>query len=484
MKQQIIDLTNNHPKHYTVMIRKNPAMMQWIDENTMVTTDYLPARIYSAVHGISDICENGNQKKFHRLGEGFIGCGPAATCKCTRDSIASTLAVVNRSKSPEEKARINELRKATMIETYGYAFNNHRPEVVEKLKAPKISGEALTKLSDKKWLQEEYVNKQRTGLDIAIELNVDTTTVKAYLLKGGFTVRKRSNYSIYENQIGAYLKSIGIEHVQGDVGSLGDRRELDILVSSHNVAFELNGLYWHSYHPSVKNTTIASDKHYKKTFDAATNGIKLFQFTDREWLVKTDVVKSIMAVALGKHARTINSTDCVVSDVDQCDVDVKSFIIKNSLNVSYDDDVTYKVAHYNNEVVMIFGYVLASDNEAKLKSVVTILDTKINDKLQLIMNYIYTTNPLTTTITTVCDLAIHDDSDYNDAGFVKDAVFPPSYVWTDGDDVVTRDRCNTDTLPEWLPSYDESKTVDDNMFDAKYRKYFDCGHQKYVHTKE
>ena len=484
MKQQIIEIVTNHPKHYTVMIRKNPAMMQWIDENTLTTSDYLPARIYSAVHGISDICQNGKQKKFLRLGEGFIGCGPAATCKCTRDSIASTLSIVNRSKSPEEKARINELRKATMIGTYGYAFNNHRPEVIVKLKAPKIAGEALVKLSDKSWLQEEYVNKLRTGLDIATELNVDTTTVKAYLLKGGFTIRKRSNYSRHENDISDYLKSIDIECIQGDVGSLNDRRELDILVKSHNVAFELNGLYWHSYNPSNGNTVDDPMRHHKKTIDAAANGIKLYQFTDYEWIEKTDTVKSIMSHALEKHTRTINISDCILLDNGTSNTkDVQSFINKNSLNVSYDGDITYKTVYYSDEMVMIFGYILISDTEARIKTIVTSLNTKIIDGIKFVIDHIYTNNPSVTNISVLCDLAISTGVEYNDAGFTKDVMLPPNYYWTDGDDVISRDRCNTDTLPEWLATYDECKTVDQNMFEAAYRKYYDCGYQKYVHIK-
>ena len=484
MREQLQQILKTHPRHYTIIIKKDQAMMKWIEENTKSNSDSFSARIYSAAYDVSDICVNGNQKKYSGLQLGFTGCGHAAVCKCTRDTIAIRSVQSHASKTKEEKAATNEVRKQSMIQKYGVAFNNHRSDVIEKLQAPKISGIALEKLSDKSWLHEEYVTKQRSGKDIAIELDVDTTTVKSYLQKCGFDIRKRSNYSIYEQEIADYLTTIGISSIQGDIGSLGDRRELDILVNTHNVAFELNGLYWHSFHPSVKNTKITPDRHLKKTLDAAHNGIHLLHFTDRDWNVKKDVVKSIMALTLDKPSRSIDASECKIIETTQATVDVVEFIAINSLNDGHDESVTYKLIVHDEEVVAVFGFVLAINSEVKIKSITPALNTKVEGIVDMVVNYIHENIPHTIMISVLCDLSISNGKEYTNVGFQKDIIVPPNYIWTDGDIVVSREQCYVDVLPDWLKTYDGGKTVDQNMFDAKYRKYFDCGYQKYVHIKE
>lgn len=194
MKQEILNLVETNPKKYSVMIKKRPDMLQWVDENTLTKSDYLPARIYSAVYGVSDVCQNGNTKQFKRWGDGFIGCGPTNVCKCARDAMIQKSAQANRSKTDEEQRAINEVRKATMLERYGVEYNSQRQEVLEKLQAPKVTGYALDKLSDKKWLTEQYVNLYRSVSEIANELGVDNTTVKSYLDKNGITTRAYTNY--------------------------------------------------------------------------------------------------------------------------------------------------------------------------------------------------------------------------------------------------------------------------------------------------
>jgi hypothetical protein len=76
MKQKILDLVNSKPKHYNLLIKKDAAMMQWVEENAKTCSDNIAARVYSAVNSESDVCEYGKTKKFTRFSTGFSGCGP------------------------------------------------------------------------------------------------------------------------------------------------------------------------------------------------------------------------------------------------------------------------------------------------------------------------------------------------------------------------------------------------------------------------
>ena len=79
MKTRILELIEKYPKHYARLILKDATLLSWINENSLIMDDHLPSRIYSAIYQVSNVCANGNAKKFDRFSTGFIGCGLAKT---------------------------------------------------------------------------------------------------------------------------------------------------------------------------------------------------------------------------------------------------------------------------------------------------------------------------------------------------------------------------------------------------------------------
>ena len=68
---------------------------------------------------------------------------------------------------------------------------------------------------------------------------------------------------------------------------------------------------------------------------------------------------------------------------------------------------------------------------------------------------------------------------YEKVGFNCIGVTSPGYIWTEGNVIISRYKSQKSQLKKWLPSYDETKTEEENMINAKYRKMWDCGNLIY-----
>lgn len=85
----------------------------------------------------------------------------------------------------------------------------------------------------------------------------------------------------------------------------------------------------------------------------------------------------------------------------------------------------------------------------------------------------------TGTIFTYADRRHSTGNVYIKAGFENLGSTDPGYVWTNGTVTYSRYETQKSKLHKILTDVDLSKTEEWNMFNAKYKKYFDCGHLKF-----
>jgi hypothetical protein len=474
MIEKIKELVNAKPKHFHLIVAKDPAMKQWVMENSLIESDRMIEHIYSAVNGITNKCQNGNTKKYVRWSDGFGGCGPASSCKCTRDSIANGVILTKSKTSQESINDSNKKREETMLKKYGAKFNSQRAEVKPSISKPKISNDAHILLSDPEWLKAEYVEKQRSLVDIAEELNVFYGTVGEYCAKHGFEIRRRSNYSLEEMQIANYIKSLGFDAVESDYSVLGSH-EIDIFVPSKQFGVEVNGLIWHSYHPTLINKAGKEEnknRHLDKTSKAASNGVNLFHVTDLEWSDKQEIIKSMIASKLGVTER-LHARKCSLSALTQSQA--KSFFDGNHVQ-GHVNSAIYLGLFFGDELVMAIS---AGKNRFKNDGKIELhrmcskkFTTVVGGASRLIKSLRILAD---TSITTYCDRAKSDGMGYAAIGFKLVGHSEPGYFWTNGHSVISRYKAQKSQLKKWLSSFDPSKTESQNMFDAGYRRYHDCG---------
>lgn len=479
IRTEILQIVEQNPKHYTIIIRKNELYMNWINEHKQTHNPLLSAQIYSAIYNISDRCENNNIKKFDRWSTGFTGCGPASVCKCTKDNISKNVSNTKNKLSDEEHKIINEKRNKTMISKYGVVYNSQRPEVKEVLSKPKIDYSIYKTLSDNEWLTNEYLIKKRTSVDIGKELGIDYSTVLSHLRKQGFETRQRSMYSMVEIEIYNYISDLSII-VEQNVRNIIPPYELDLYIKEKNIAIEVNGLYWHSFHPSSGKKE-NKKQHINKTIECEKLGIQLIHITDYEWINKQDIIKSLLRSKLGLNER-IYARNCEIKEVSTNDA--KSFLEQYHLQ-GFIGSTYYTGLYHNSELQMImtFGKNRYGDG-VELHRMCSKSGITVVGGIGKILKY-FTHNHNIDKIVTYCDYSKTNGVGYENAGFVKQSITDLGYFWTDGTNTLSRYSTQKKKLKKILgDNFDENLSESINMFNAKYRRYWDCGNILLEYTQK
>lgn len=476
MKDKILDLIRDKPKHYATLIKNNETLNRWVMNTSLIVSENYKEMIYSAIHGESNICEYGNKKTISRISEGWIGCGPAAVCHCTRSAIAENVSKTKLSFSESEKIAINEKRESTLLDKYGFRYNSQRPEVKTKLSKNKLPDNIHQLLSDRDWLENEYVIKERTLSDIALELGVYYGTVGEYCRQHNFEIRQRTNYSIEENIICDYLSGIGVSYVRNDWTVLGNR-EIDIYIPDFRIGIEVNGLYWHSYNPFCAHTPSYENKlrHISKTRDAMNAGISLIQLTDYEIKNNLDMVKSLILSKLGKLKR-IYARKCDIRLVKKDEE--RGFLEKNHFQGF--SGSSHAVGLYSEDslvMIMTFGKPRYAKNyDVEMIRLCTEAGTIVIGGAPKLLKHSIKEFKFANIIS-YCDNSKFSGSVYSSLGFTPLDFKSPGYLWTDGSTIIPRYKSQHKVLAKWLKTYDPSKSESENMFSARYRRYWDCGQQ-------
>jgi hypothetical protein len=158
---------------------------------------------------------------------------------------------------------------------------------------------------------------------------------------------KCNKFNIKENKLFEYIESIYGGEILKNVRNIISK-ELDIYLPHLKLAFEFNGLYWHSELFKDKNY------HLNKTKDCLSNGIELIHIWEDDWENKQEIVKSIIINKLGKSYR-IWARDCEIKEIGDNKL-VREFLEKNHIQGFVGSKVKIGL-FFNNELVslMTFG---------------------------------------------------------------------------------------------------------------------------------
>lgn len=477
MKSKIITIIEENPKRFSQMIKKDAVLWDWVSTHSLIKSDSISEIIYSAVHQYNPICSNGKSKKFISFSSGYGFCGHSNICKCNSKESAIKTSTAKLSYSSDRKLEIEQKRTSTMMDKYGSAYNSQRAEIKSILQKPKIPVDIFDKLNNIDWLDNEYNIKQRTLVDIARELNIYYGTVGEYCKIHNFTIRQRAAYSLIEVEITEFIRNLGVVVENSNWDILGNK-EIDIYLPEYSIGIEVNGLYWHSFNPqSCKEENPI--RHIQKTSSAAEKGITLLHITDYEWINNCDIVKSIIKSKLGLCTK-IHARKCVVRAVDT--KSEQEFIRNNHLQNYVSSEFAVGL-YYNDMLISIMSIGRSRFDKScsiELLRFCTRIDHTVvggGSKLLAAIKSHYKTGKMVS----YCDLSKSIGNSYRAMGFTCDTKkIQPGFFWTDGTNVLSRYKCQKQQLAKWLTSYDSTKSGANNMFAAGFRRYYDCGNQKWI----
>ena len=118
-----------------------------------------------------------------------------------------------------------------------------------------------------------------------------------------------SGTSGLEMQFKDFLAGLGVDF-ESNTRKIIPPHEVDAYVPSRGIAFEFNGLYWHS------SANKPPDYHAIKWRACDAAGIRLFTVWEDDWLYRPHIVKSNVRHALGLTKDRIHARSCKVVEID------------------------------------------------------------------------------------------------------------------------------------------------------------------------
>lgn len=188
--------------------------------------------------------------------------------------------------------------------------------------------------------------------------------------------RNRS-YSLAEKEVCDYISNLDFDIVE-EARIFYDRLSLDILLEKEKIAFEYNGLYWHS-------TAVRGEDFHKNKYDMACKcGIDLYMIWEDDYLYRKDVVLKRIKDILGVQEIEINLEDCMIDIIreDEAKDFIKNYGLFKGFTAKY-----YIGVYKNRELIAVSAISDREDNDdAYIEGYCE--KYKIESGLSSIINYI------------------------------------------------------------------------------------------------
>lgn len=385
---------------------------------------------------------------------------------------------------------INEKRRKTNLERYGIEYPFTHPKVKKetalKTSLRYIGQEAYDKLMDKDWVYEEYVVQRKSSNMIAEDVGVKCYgTVLDYVRKHGFEfeIDRRKvelSTSSVETTVINFIRSLGVSDVEQSNREIIHPLELDILIPSHKLAFEINGVYWHGA-SNAEEDRIYRMKHRRKTEAAEAAGIRLVHLTDVEIITRWDTVSSMIESMLGASPEKIPARKCSIIEVPKASA--KWFLEENHIQGGGTWCHLYLGLVYEDRLVAVMGFDKARFDRSvpwELTRFANLRHTTVIGGFSKLLSHFEKDHE--GSIVSYADYSRSQGNVYLKNGFERISISQPSYRWVTPDcmELLNRHMFMRRNLARVLTEFREEETEAQNCFRECYRRLWDCGQVKFI----
>ena len=283
-----------------------------------------------------------------------------------------------------------------------------------------------------------------------------------------------------ENLLYEYIKTLYFGEILKNDRKLLGGKELDIYLPEKRLAFEFNGVYWHS------EINVNENYHYNKSISCLNKGVQLIHIWEDDWLNKQDILKNLIRGKLGLHTNKLNARDCTVKEIDSktakkfCDTyHIQGYTPSQVKLGLYKDSQLVMVCLFTHKRRLIGGK--PKDGEWELSRVCSPFDTHVRGGAsKLLKHFIRLYDPKS--IVTFADLSVSNGEVYEKMGFKKEYIVPPTYYWVVDGVRLPRYRFQKSNLQECKehPELTEREVMESR---GSFRCW-DAGKIKYVYTPD
>jgi endogenous inhibitor of DNA gyrase (YacG/DUF329 family) len=255
-------------------------------------------------------------------------------------------------------------------------------------------------------------------------------------------------------------------------------KELDFYIPDLKIAFEINGLYWHSENGGGIN----KNYHLNKTKSCSFYGISLIHIFENEWIYKSEIVKSIIRTMINTSTiRKINARECKIEEVNESEKNI--FLNENHLQG--EDKSTIKLGlYYKKELISIMTFRKTSrfdkTSDWELVRFCNKLNTLVNGGASKLLKH-FVKNYKPKNVVSYSDRRYFTGKIYKTLGFNFVSHTPPNYhyIINNYKDIRHRMSFQKHKLQNILKTYNPLLSEWENMKNNGYDRIWDCGHGKY-----
>lgn len=223
--------------------------------------------------------------------------------------------------------------------------------------------------------------------------------------------------SIGETELFEFIRSFCPDAEQSVVGLLEGNHELDIVVPSMQLAFEFNGLIWHS-------SKFGKDLgyHQRKSDAAKKAGYRLIHIWEDEWKHNRKVIEQYIRRTLNQPARRINARDCEV--IETTAAEQRNFLEHNHLQGFRGGECRALI--FENEVVAVAVVCINQNGDQEL------MRWCVRGDVIVVGGFSKVLSRFSGRIISFCDTTKFDGRGYLAAGWVPIGETKPTLYYTNG----------------------------------------------------
>lgn len=283
-----------------------------------------------------------------------------------------------------------------------------------------------------------------------------------------------SNESPNEIEVVNFIKKHYNKKIETKNRVILDGKELDIYLPDLNIAFEYNGVYWHSelYKPN--------NYHLNKTKLCESKGIQLIHIWEDDWKYKQNIIKSMILNKLGKTPNKIYGRKTEIREITDNKL-VFDFLENNHIQGNINSKIKIGL-FFDNKLVslMTFGKSRRSINktgEWELLRFCNILNTNVIGGASKLLKY-FINNYKDNKLVSFADKSISNGDLYYKLGFKLDGITKSNFYYIiDG---IKKHRFNYRKSKLIKQGYDKNKTGHQIMLDRNIFRVYDCGNLKFI----